>query len=169
MHYDCQFPIGAQYRDLCCPSVNWLIDFVSQEAMFMGNGEQYIWKPPEEDEIITLHPPPIRKENAQGHPSPPTAKEVLYICLCVCVHAHAFVCIHAAQGRQTGLWFVTAVFTYWGAHLIGRAVIILLHCDPPVIQCFCLQPEVELHRARPIPLSELWPQSPPAPNSSICT
>ncbi|XP_044067711.1 uncharacterized protein LOC122883304 isoform X3 [Siniperca chuatsi] len=47
-----------------------------KEAVFMGNGEQYIWKPPEEDEIITLHPPPLLGENGQGHPSPPTAKEI---------------------------------------------------------------------------------------------
>ncbi|XP_029995434.1 uncharacterized protein LOC115422937 isoform X3 [Sphaeramia orbicularis] len=48
-----------------------------KEAVFMGNGEQYIWKPPEDDDIITLHPPPLRGENGQGHPSPPTAKEVI--------------------------------------------------------------------------------------------
>ncbi|KAM9855527.1 uncharacterized protein ACBR49_001740 [Aulostomus maculatus] len=47
-----------------------------KEPVFMGNGEQYIWKPPEEDDIITLHPPPLRIENGQGHPSPPTAKEI---------------------------------------------------------------------------------------------
>ncbi|XP_061667355.1 uncharacterized protein LOC133496161 isoform X1 [Syngnathoides biaculeatus] len=47
-----------------------------KEPVFMGNGEQYIWKPPEEDDIITLHPPPHRVENGQGHPMPPTAKEI---------------------------------------------------------------------------------------------
>ncbi|XP_027144558.1 uncharacterized protein LOC104935671 isoform X3 [Larimichthys crocea] len=47
-----------------------------KEAVFIGNGEQYIWKPPEEDDIITLHPPPPRAENVQGHPSPPTVKEI---------------------------------------------------------------------------------------------
>ncbi|XP_062418337.1 uncharacterized protein LOC119222212 isoform X2 [Pungitius pungitius] len=47
-----------------------------KEAVFMGNGEQYIWKPPEEDDIITLHPPPLRADSLQGHPSPPTAKEI---------------------------------------------------------------------------------------------
>ncbi|KAF6730456.1 Lck-interacting transmembrane adapter 1 [Oryzias melastigma] len=48
-----------------------------KEAVFMGNGEQYIWKPPEDDDIITLHPPPPhRGENIQGQPSPPTAKEI---------------------------------------------------------------------------------------------
>ncbi|XP_049611348.1 uncharacterized protein [Syngnathus scovelli] len=49
-----------------------------KEPVFMGNGEQYIWKPPEDDDIITLHPPPPphRIENGQGHPSPPTAKEI---------------------------------------------------------------------------------------------
>nr|XP_057908054.1 uncharacterized protein LOC131104658 isoform X2 [Doryrhamphus excisus] len=47
-----------------------------KEPVFMGNGEQYIWKPPEDDEIITLHPPPHRIENGQGHPLPPTAKEI---------------------------------------------------------------------------------------------
>lgn len=59
----------------------------------MGNGEQYIWKPPEEDDIITLHPPPLRGENGQGHPSPPSAKEVvcrnICVCVCVCVCRHA--------------------------------------------------------------------------------
>ncbi|XP_054464753.1 WAS/WASL-interacting protein family member 1 [Anoplopoma fimbria] len=47
-----------------------------KEAVFMGNGEQYIWKPPEEDDIITLHPPPLHADSLQGHPSPPTAKEI---------------------------------------------------------------------------------------------
>ncbi|XP_023191447.1 uncharacterized protein LOC102220074 isoform X4 [Xiphophorus maculatus] len=48
-----------------------------KETVFIGNGEQYIWKPPEDDDIITLHPPPLRGENGQpGHPSPPTAKEI---------------------------------------------------------------------------------------------
>ncbi|KAK2897524.1 uncharacterized protein [Channa argus] len=47
-----------------------------KEPVFIGNGEQYIWKPPEDDDIITLHPPPHRGENEQGHPSPPTAKEI---------------------------------------------------------------------------------------------
>ncbi|XP_034027393.1 uncharacterized protein LOC117511481 [Thalassophryne amazonica] len=49
-----------------------------KEAVFIGNGEQYIWKPPEDDDIITLHPPPHRAEKGQGqgHPSPPTAKEI---------------------------------------------------------------------------------------------
>lgn len=50
----------------------------------MGNGEQYIWKPPEDDDIITLHPPPHRIENGQGHPSPPSAKEVVHLYVCVC-------------------------------------------------------------------------------------
>ncbi|XP_034394022.1 basic salivary proline-rich protein 2 [Cyclopterus lumpus] len=47
-----------------------------KEAVFMGNGEQYIWKPPEEEEIITLHPPPLRADSLQAHPLPPTAKEI---------------------------------------------------------------------------------------------
>ncbi|KAM6924518.1 uncharacterized protein FYW49_004769 isoform 2-T2 [Xenentodon cancila] len=47
-----------------------------KEPVFMGNGEQYIWKPPEDDDIITLHAPPHRGENGHGHPSPPTAKEI---------------------------------------------------------------------------------------------
>lgn len=51
----------------------------------MGNGEQYIWKPPEEDDIITLHPPPLHGDSVQGHPSPPTAKEVVYMHVCVFV------------------------------------------------------------------------------------
>lgn len=61
----------------------------------MGNGEQYIWKPPEEDEIITLHPPPLRGENGQGHPSPPSAKEVEHrnVHVCVCVYVHLCVCV----------------------------------------------------------------------------
>ncbi|XP_011600801.2 uncharacterized protein [Takifugu rubripes] len=55
-----------------------------KEPMFMGNGEQYIWKPPEEDDIITLHPPPLRGENGQGHPSPPSAKEIAETYSIVC-------------------------------------------------------------------------------------
>ncbi|KAM9342825.1 uncharacterized protein KZ484_015505 isoform 2-T3 [Pholidichthys leucotaenia] len=47
-----------------------------KEAVFMGNGEQYIWKPPEDSDIITLHPPQHHGENGQGHPLPPTAKEI---------------------------------------------------------------------------------------------
>ncbi|XP_058498295.1 uncharacterized protein LOC131468260 [Solea solea] len=47
-----------------------------KEAVFIGNGEQYIWKPPEDDDIITLHPPLHRGENGQGHPAPPTAQEI---------------------------------------------------------------------------------------------
>ncbi|KAM9424019.1 uncharacterized protein ACWYII_019863 isoform 1-T1 [Salvelinus alpinus] len=46
-----------------------------KEAVFMGNGEQYIWKPPEDNDIITLHPAPIPPgENGQGHT--PTAMEI---------------------------------------------------------------------------------------------
>lgn len=85
--------------------------------------------------------------------------------MCVCVRGGS--CFEAGTGncrqtdRQTGLWFVTAVFTDRGPHLIGHAVITLLHCDPSVIQGFCLQPEVALHGiSTPNPLSELWPQSP---------
>lgn len=29
-----------------CPCLHW------QEVMFMGNGEQYIWKPPEDDDML---------------------------------------------------------------------------------------------------------------------
>ena len=47
-----------------------------QEAVFMGNGEQYIWKPPEDDDIITLHAPPHLPETRKGQPPAPTAKEV---------------------------------------------------------------------------------------------
>ncbi|XP_030623573.1 uncharacterized protein LOC115806852 [Chanos chanos] len=36
-----------------------------KEAVFIGNGEQYIWKPPEEDDIIIPSGPPL--ENGQGH------------------------------------------------------------------------------------------------------
>lgn len=55
-----------------------------KEAVFMGNGEQYIWKPPEDEDIITLHPPPHRGDNGQGHPSPPTAKEIAETYSIVC-------------------------------------------------------------------------------------
>lgn len=55
----------------------------------MGNGEQYIWKPPEDDDIITLHAPPHRGENGHGHPSPPTAKEVVCVRLCTCIYVVA--------------------------------------------------------------------------------
>ncbi|XP_055022082.1 uncharacterized protein LOC110164920 isoform X2 [Boleophthalmus pectinirostris] len=55
-----------------------------KEAVFMGNGEQYIWKPPEDDDIITLHPPPHRGDNGQGHPPPPTAKEIAETYSIVC-------------------------------------------------------------------------------------
>lgn len=105
------WPVGLQitfvYRVWLRPST----DFLHQEAMFMGNGEQYIWKPPEEDEIITLHPPPLRGENGQGHPSPPSAKEVEQrnVHVCVCVRVCASVCVSC---EQAGLWFVTAVFIY---------------------------------------------------------
>lgn len=50
----------------------------------MGNGEQYIWKPPEDDDIITLHAPPHRSDSGQGHPSPPTAKEIAETYSIVC-------------------------------------------------------------------------------------
>ena len=63
----------------------------------MGNGEQYIWKPPEDDDIITLHPPPHRIENGQGHPSPPTAKEVVHLCVYVCGR-------EVGGGYSTGGW-----------------------------------------------------------------
>uniref|UniRef100_A0A673YHJ0 Uncharacterized LOC115169160 n=1 Tax=Salmo trutta TaxID=8032 RepID=A0A673YHJ0_SALTR len=47
-----------------------------KEAVFMGNGEQYIWKPPEDNDIITLHPAPIPPgENVQGYT--PTAMEII--------------------------------------------------------------------------------------------
>ncbi|XP_076022743.1 uncharacterized protein LOC143013131 isoform X2 [Genypterus blacodes] len=62
-----QDPAGAEYAS---------IRKFKKEAVFMGNGEQYIWKPPEDDDIITLHPPPNLGENGQGHPLPPTAKEI---------------------------------------------------------------------------------------------
>ncbi|CAL8325458.1 unnamed protein product [Merluccius merluccius] len=47
-----------------------------KEAVFIGNGEQYIWKPPEDDDIITLHPPPHLAETRKGQPPAPTAKEI---------------------------------------------------------------------------------------------
>lgn len=145
-------PIEKNTHTVRHNKIKWLLNFVYQEAVFMGNGEQYIWKPPEEDEIITLHPPPLRAESVQGHPSPPTAKEVVYVCVCVCVNRQTDI--------RTGLWFVTAVFTDRGAPLIGHAVITPLPCDLPVIRGFCLQPEVTLH---PNPLPEPWPKSPSSP------
>ncbi|KAK6303819.1 hypothetical protein J4Q44_G00262730 [Coregonus suidteri] len=46
-----------------------------KETVFMGNGEQYIWKPPEDNDIITLHPAPAPPgENGQGYT--PTAMEI---------------------------------------------------------------------------------------------
>ncbi|XP_064812595.1 uncharacterized protein LOC135527890 [Oncorhynchus masou masou] len=46
-----------------------------KETVFMGNGEQYIWKPPEDDDIITLHRAPAPPgENGQGYT--PTAMEI---------------------------------------------------------------------------------------------
>lgn len=89
----------------------WLsssIDFVCQEAVFMGNGEQYIWKPPEEDDIITLHPPPLRGENGQGHPSPPTAKEVcVYVCVVVVVSRRGLELAGRRTDRQVSdLWLL---------------------------------------------------------------
>lgn len=134
----------------------------------MGNGEQYIWKPPEEDEIITLHPPPLRGENGQGHPSPPTAKEVVYKYVHVCVvagswqHCLTGTGIYRKTCRRTGLWFfLPVVFTNLDVHLIGRAVIMLLYCDPPAVQGFCLQRLCYITAAPPPNrLSELWPQSP---------
>lgn len=50
-----------------------------KEAVFMGNGEQYIWKPPEEDEIIVPGVPPI--ENGHSHP---TAVEISDMYSTVC-------------------------------------------------------------------------------------
>lgn len=48
----------------------------------MGNGEQYIWKPPEDDDIITLHRAPASPgENGQGYT--PTAMEVMDVTVCV--------------------------------------------------------------------------------------
>ncbi|XP_030216937.1 WAS/WASL-interacting protein family member 1 isoform X2 [Gadus morhua] len=47
-----------------------------KEAVFIGNGEQYIWKPPEDDDIITLHAPPHLPETRKGQPPVPTAKEI---------------------------------------------------------------------------------------------
>lgn len=29
--------------------------WVNQEAVFIGNGEEYIWKPPEDDDIMYQH------------------------------------------------------------------------------------------------------------------
>lgn len=35
-------------------SVTCDVLFCWQEVMFMGNGEQYIWKPPEDEELLAL-------------------------------------------------------------------------------------------------------------------
>lgn len=40
-----------------------------QEAVFMGNGEEYIWKPPEEDDLSMFQakpPCPLKPGNAEG-------------------------------------------------------------------------------------------------------
>lgn len=37
-------------HDHLCPKFKFL--FCWQEVMFMGNGEQYIWKPPEDDDML---------------------------------------------------------------------------------------------------------------------
>ncbi|KTF86696.1 hypothetical protein cypCar_00016366 [Cyprinus carpio] len=50
-----------------------------QEAVFMGNGEQYIWKPPEEDEMIMPGVPQL--ENGHSHP---TAVEISDMYSTVC-------------------------------------------------------------------------------------
>ncbi|XP_077070245.1 uncharacterized protein LOC143722656 isoform X1 [Siphateles boraxobius] len=50
-----------------------------KEAVFMGNGEQYIWKPPEEDEIIVPGVPQL--ENGHSHP---TAVEISDMYSTVC-------------------------------------------------------------------------------------
>ncbi|XP_051961939.1 uncharacterized protein LOC127628978 isoform X1 [Xyrauchen texanus] len=51
----------------------------TREAVFMGNGEQYIWKPPEEDEIMMPGVPPL--ENGHSHP---TAVEISDMYSTVC-------------------------------------------------------------------------------------
>uniref|UniRef100_A0A8C1KW62 Lck-interacting transmembrane adapter 1 n=1 Tax=Cyprinus carpio TaxID=7962 RepID=A0A8C1KW62_CYPCA len=50
-----------------------------KEAVFMGNGEQYIWKPPEEDEMIMPGVPQL--ENGHSHP---TAVEISDMYSTVC-------------------------------------------------------------------------------------
>ncbi|XP_058620077.1 uncharacterized protein LOC131532438 isoform X2 [Onychostoma macrolepis] len=50
-----------------------------KEAVFMGNGEQYIWKPPEEDEMIM----PVVPQLENGH-SHPTAVEISDMYSTVC-------------------------------------------------------------------------------------
>ncbi|XP_045548981.1 uncharacterized protein isoform X2 [Salmo salar] len=61
-----QDPVTAEYAS---------IRKVKKETVFMGNGEQYIWKPPEDDDIITLHRAPASPgENGQGYT--PTAMEI---------------------------------------------------------------------------------------------
>ncbi|KAA0706954.1 hypothetical protein E1301_Tti002274 [Triplophysa tibetana] len=50
-----------------------------KEAVFMGNGEQYIWKPPEEDEINLSGVGPL--ENGHSHP---TAVEISDMYSTVC-------------------------------------------------------------------------------------
>uniref|UniRef100_A0A8C5E1H1 Lck-interacting transmembrane adapter 1 n=1 Tax=Gouania willdenowi TaxID=441366 RepID=A0A8C5E1H1_GOUWI len=48
-----------------------------KEAVFMGNGEQYIWKPPEDDDIITLHRLRIVERMDRGTHHPQLQKEVV--------------------------------------------------------------------------------------------
>ncbi|TRZ00896.1 hypothetical protein DNTS_013642 [Danionella cerebrum] len=48
-----------------------------KEALFMGNGEQYIWKPPEEDEVMV--PGAASLENGQNRP---TAISDMYSTVC---------------------------------------------------------------------------------------
>ncbi|XP_026055155.1 uncharacterized protein LOC113041073 [Carassius auratus] len=50
-----------------------------KEAVFMGNGEQYIWKPPEEDEMMVPGAPQL--ENGHSHP---TAVEISDMYSTVC-------------------------------------------------------------------------------------
>ncbi|KAK7884184.1 hypothetical protein WMY93_027307 [Mugilogobius chulae] len=78
-----------------------------KEAVFMGNGEQYIWKPPEDDDIITLHPPPLRGDNGQGHPHPPLQRRLQRPTpLCV-------------RTRERSLQWKTMVLKPSHAHLVG--------------------------------------------------
>ncbi|KAM7404862.1 hypothetical protein PAMP_012173 [Pampus punctatissimus] len=68
-------PLHRSQEFLRKPLEQFHLHSFPKEAVFMGNGEQYIWKPPEDNDVITLHPPPHRAENGQEQPSLSIAKE----------------------------------------------------------------------------------------------
>ena len=60
----------------------------------MGNGEEYIWKPPEEDDI-TAPPGPPPTENGQTvvEVSDESRGECECVCVCVCLSVYSVVCV----------------------------------------------------------------------------